>query len=179
MSPSTITPEKPAAPELPELSRQRLEKVGIDLTGAYPEHPKKVLYLQDVYKLRGEDREDREYVDPASRAYPKKKALFSAAKEVRDVTVHIGTEITGLQLEDLTNQQRDELCLLIAERGVVFFRDQFLSPQKHWNWALTLEKSRPAFTATMPMFDYYFRSPFGTQRWHTDMAYEHQPPGYT
>lgn len=31
----------------------------------------------------------------------------------------------------------------------------------------------------MPMFDYYFRNPFGTQRWHTDMAYEHQPPGYT
>lgn len=39
--------------------------------------------------------------------------------------------------------------------------------------------SRPAFTETMPMFDYYFRNPFGTQRWHTDMAYEHQPPGYT
>lgn len=77
MSPATI--DKPAAPQLPELSRQRLEAAGIDLSQAYPEHPKKVLYLQDVYKLRGED---REYIDPASRADPEKKALFSAAKEV-------------------------------------------------------------------------------------------------
>lgn len=79
MSPATIASEKPAAPELPELSRKRLEAAGIDLTQEYPEHPKKVLYLQDVYKLRGED---REYIDPASRADPEKKALFSAAKEV-------------------------------------------------------------------------------------------------
>lgn len=84
MSSSTITPEKPVAPELPELSRQRLEKAGIDLTGAYPEHPKKVLYLQDVYKLRGEDRDD---TDLASRADPAKKALFSAAKEVSNTVI--------------------------------------------------------------------------------------------
>lgn len=79
MSPATTFPEKPTAPELPERSRHRLEAAGIDLTQAYPEHPKKVLYLQDVYKLRGED---REYIDPASRADPGKKALFSAAREV-------------------------------------------------------------------------------------------------
>lgn len=84
MSPATIVPEKPAAPELPERSRQRLEAAGIDLTQAYPEHPKKVLYLQDVYKLRGED---REYIDPASRADPEKKALFSAAKEVSSTCI--------------------------------------------------------------------------------------------
>ena len=32
--------------------------------------------------------------------------------------------IVGLQLSQLTNQQKDELALLIAERVVVFFRDQ-------------------------------------------------------
>lgn len=79
MSPATIVSEKPAGPELPELSKQRLEAAGVDLTQPYPEHPKKVLYLQDVLKLRSED---REYIDPASRADPEKKALFSAAKEV-------------------------------------------------------------------------------------------------
>lgn len=36
----------------------------------------------------------------------------------------IGTEIRGLQLSALTAEQRDELALLIAERGVVVFRDQ-------------------------------------------------------
>jgi sulfonate dioxygenase len=35
-----------------------------------------------------------------------------------------GTEIHGIQLNQLTDQQKDELALLVAERGVVFFRDQ-------------------------------------------------------
>lgn len=47
-----------------------------------------------------------------------------------DLTTHIGTEIEGLQLKDLTPEQRDELALLIAERSVVFFRDQDLTPQQ-------------------------------------------------
>jgi alpha-ketoglutarate-dependent taurine dioxygenase len=36
----------------------------------------------------------------------------------------------GLQLKDLTDQQKDELALLIAERSVVFFRDQDITPQQ-------------------------------------------------
>lgn len=32
--------------------------------------------------------------------------------------------IVGLQLNQLSDQQKDELALLIAERTVVFFRDQ-------------------------------------------------------
>lgn len=35
-----------------------------------------------------------------------------------------GTELHGIQLNKLTDRQRDELALLVAERGVVFFRDQ-------------------------------------------------------
>jgi alpha-ketoglutarate-dependent taurine dioxygenase len=59
-----------------------------------------------------------------------KNALFGAATKVVNLTQHIGTEIVGLQLKDLTDQQKDELALLIAERSVVFFRDQDLSPQQ-------------------------------------------------
>lgn len=40
------------------------------------------------------------------------------------ITPVIGTEIRGLQLSQLDNLQKDELALLIAERGVVIFRDQ-------------------------------------------------------
>ena len=40
------------------------------------------------------------------------------------LTPVIGTEIRGQQLSQLNEQQRDELALLIAERGVVIFRDQ-------------------------------------------------------
>jgi len=35
-----------------------------------------------------------------------------------------------LQLKDLTDEQKDELGLLIAERSVVFFRDQDITPQQ-------------------------------------------------
>lgn len=44
--------------------------------------------------------------------------------EVSKLTPRIGTEIKGLQLSQLTTEQRNELALLIAERGVVVFRGQ-------------------------------------------------------
>jgi len=40
------------------------------------------------------------------------------------LTPRVGTEIRGLQLSSLTDAQKNELALLIAERGVVVFRDQ-------------------------------------------------------
>jgi len=111
---------------LPGPTRQRLEAAGIDLSDGYPSVPPP-LYLQDLEIIRNEP---RDFVDAGTRADPEKKALFDAAKQVIHLTNHIGTEIVGLQLKVLTDQQKDELALLIAERGVVFFRDQDLSPQK-------------------------------------------------
>lgn len=111
---------------LPEASLARLKKAGIDLSQGYPYRPARPLFLDDVYKIRGEE---WKYEDAGARADKSKSALLSAATKVTDLTVHIGTEIEGLQLKDLTDQQKDELALLIAERSVVFFRDQDLSPQ--------------------------------------------------
>lgn len=112
---------------LPEPALARLQKAGIDLSNGYPYRPSRPLYLDDVYKIRGEE---WKHDDAGARADKSKHALFSAATKVTDLTTHIGTEIEGLQLKDLTNQQRDELALLIAERSVVFFRGQDLSPQQ-------------------------------------------------
>lgn len=112
---------------LPSAARERLEKDGIDLSAGYPYRPSRPLFIDDVYNVRNYD---RPHIDPATRADPEKKALLSAAKQVIHLTRHIGTEIVGLQLKDLTDQQRDELGLLIAERSVVFFRDQEISPQQ-------------------------------------------------
>ena len=72
----------------------------------------------------------RHYVDPGARADPEKKALLSACSEVIHLTRHIGTELHGIQLAQLDDKQRDELGLLIAERSVVFFRDQDITPQQ-------------------------------------------------
>lgn len=112
---------------LPEATRARLTKAGIDLSEGYPYRPSAPLYLDDVHNIRNND---RPHVDPGSRADRSKKNLLDAASKVEDLTSHIGTVIEGIQLKDLTAEQKDELGLLIAERSVVFFRDQDISPQQ-------------------------------------------------
>jgi alpha-ketoglutarate-dependent taurine dioxygenase len=64
---------------------------------------------------------------PGSRANKDKRTL--AAFPRRDLTKHIGTEFhdASLQLSKLTDQQVQDLALLVAERGVVFFRQQDLT----------------------------------------------------
>lgn len=100
------------------------------LPEGYPYYPNKPEFVQDVQKLQSNL---REYVDPGTRADPEKKALFGAAKEVRQLSVHIGvrtnirylfnrfltclllqTEIVGLQPADMDDKQKDELALLVA-----------------------------------------------------------------
>ena len=111
---------------LPPATRARLESAGIDLS-SYPHWPQRPTDLQVASSVRAAD---REHQDPGLRADKSKKALFSAAKEVIDLSPHLGTEIVGVQLSQLSDQQRNELALLIAERTVVFFRDQdSLTPQ--------------------------------------------------
>ena len=155
MAPTAIDPvivdvvqQKKDTLNLPPESRKRLEKSGVDLSNGYPYRPAKPLYLQDVQKIRDYH---REHSDPGARADPAKRALFSAAEKVIDLTAHIGTEIVGLQLRNLTDQQKDELGLLIAERSVVFFRDQDISPQQQkalgeWYGEIEVHVSLPAPT---------------------------------
>ncbi|KAI0091130.1 TauD-domain-containing protein [Irpex rosettiformis] len=52
-------------------------------------------------------------------ADPEKKALLAAATKVQHLTPAIGTEISGIDLRQLSPAQKDELALLVAERGVV------------------------------------------------------------
>jgi len=138
MAPATIENnfEDEATPRqnklgLPEPALVRLRKAGIDLSKGYPYRPldasKAPMSLEDAQNIRSEP---WTYDDPGARADKSKSTLLSAATRVTDITTHIGTEVEGLQLKDLTDQQKDELALLIAERSVVVFRDQDLSPQK-------------------------------------------------
>jgi hypothetical protein len=90
----------------PENTLRRYEKAGIDISRTidsallirsakltsefsegYPYLPNKPEFVQDVEKLQTNL---RDYVDPGTRADPEKKALFGAAKEVRDLSIHIG-----------------------------------------------------------------------------------------
>ncbi|EMR65657.1 hypothetical protein MGN70_012785 [Eutypa lata] len=177
---------------LPEPALKRLQKAGVDLSQGYPYRPSRPLYLQDVLQIRSEE---WKHDDAGARADKSKSALLSAATKVTDLTVNIGTEIEGLQLKDLTDQQRDELALLIAERSVVFFRDQDLSPQQQLELGEYYGKPEihpqaaqvpgnlgvsviwPELWATERKAS--FRNPGGASRWHSDLVHELQPAGIT
>ncbi|EGR44816.1 uncharacterized protein TRIREDRAFT_69529 [Trichoderma reesei QM6a] len=186
-----VQPKKDTLP-IPARARERLLKAGIDLSNGYPYRPSRPLYLQDVYKIRSTD---RKHVDAGARADKSKKNLFAAASKITDLTANIGTEIEGLQLNDLTPEQRDELALLIAERSVVFFRNQDLSPQQQkelgeWYGDIEIHPQVPqvpgvaGVTVIWPDLQATerpanFRNPGGASRWHTDLVHEHQPAGIT
>ncbi|KAG0206565.1 hypothetical protein BGX33_007332 [Mortierella sp. NVP41] len=57
-------------------------------------------------------------------ADPEKKSLFASVTKRIDYTPKFGTELHGIKLSQLTGTQSEELAALIAERGVVWFRDQ-------------------------------------------------------
>ncbi|KAJ7471176.1 hypothetical protein B0H11DRAFT_2433749, partial [Mycena galericulata] len=177
----------------PANTLRRYEKAGIDISQGYPYLPNKPEFVQDVEKLQTNL---RDYVDPGTRADPEKKALFGAAKEVRNLSIHIGTEIVGLQLAELTNQQRDELALLVAERSVVFFRDQDLSPQAQKELGVYLGDGEIEIHPQVPQVpgvpgvtliwetarDPHLENSRETHRTyvgHTDLVHLAYPPGYT
>ncbi|KAJ7243445.1 hypothetical protein C8J57DRAFT_1365955 [Mycena rebaudengoi] len=200
----TITPVYPEESATfkrpPANTLRRYEKAGIDISQGYPYFPNKPEFVQDVEKLQTNL---RDYVDPATRADPEKKALFSVAKEVRNLSIHVGTELVGLQLADLTDEQRDELALLVAERSIVFLREQDLSPQKQKELGVYLGDGEIEIHPQVPQVpgvpgvtliwenareykDYYkggrgFRNayPSGSYGWHTDLVHLAYPPGYT
>ncbi|GAA5970705.1 hypothetical protein JCM21900_000972 [Sporobolomyces salmonicolor] len=187
------TPAKPnLADKLPPGTRERLEGAGINLS-AYPIWPQKPSDIKLAASVRAGS---RPHSDPGARADKSKKALFSAATKVINLSEHIGTEVVGLQLSQLTDQQKDELALLIAERTVVFFRDQDLTPAQQRDLGAYFGEVEvhpsaaqvPGLPGVSIIWDelapekksFGFRNPFGTQDWHTDCElHEKQPPGIT
>ncbi|KAI0649006.1 alpha-ketoglutarate-dependent sulfonate dioxygenase [Trametes meyenii] len=127
-------------------------------------------------------------------ADPEKKSLFAAASKVQHLTPALGTEISGIDLRQLTSAQKDELALLIAERGVVFFRDQEINIHeqlelaRHWGplhkHATTPVPREPGLEEVHVVYNDGSRRPDSSafskiELWHSDVSYELQPPGTT
>ncbi|KAF8890434.1 hypothetical protein BD779DRAFT_1622555 [Infundibulicybe gibba] len=126
-------------------------------------------------------------------ADPSKANLFSAATSVKDLTPAIGTEILGVDLRHLSSPQRDELALLIAERGVVFFRDQELNIEEQLELGRyfgplhkhpSLPTTRAGHEEVNVVYNDSSRRPdpgafARIDIWHADVTYELQPPGAT
>ncbi|EIN10030.1 alpha-ketoglutarate-dependent sulfonate dioxygenase [Punctularia strigosozonata HHB-11173 SS5] len=132
--------------------------------------------------------------DPAKRADPEKKALLSAATKVKTLTPVIGTEIEGIDLRQLTPTQKDELALLVAERGVVFLRDQEISIREQLDLARHFGPLHKHATTPIPkepgleevhvVYNDASRRPDPSafskiELWHSDVSYELQPPAQT
>jgi len=196
---------KASIPPPPPATRARFDKAGIPWQDGYPHYPPPPKFVQDVEKIRKE--RERDFTDPGTKATEAdKEALFSAAKEVRNLSHNIGTEIVGLQLKDLNPSQLNALARLISERTVVFLRDQDLSPQKQKEIGLYLGDGLIEIHPQAPQVPTVegvsiiwepayqnlaankgrtegrnFRSAnrAGTGVWHTDLVHESFPPSYT
>lgn len=59
--------------------------------------------------------------EPGSQADPAKPSLFKTGSVISNITPRVGSEITGVQISQLSHKGLDELALLAAERGVVVF----------------------------------------------------------
>ncbi len=51
--------------------------------------------------------------------------------QTQAMSAHVGTEISGFQLADATDQQIDQIKAVLADRGLVVFRDQVLTEEDH------------------------------------------------
>lgn len=131
---------------------------------------------------------EKEFTDRGIGSDFNKSALLDAASKVINLTPEIGTELVGLQLADLTPQQKDELARLVAERGVVFFRDQELDVHQQIEFGayfgdLHIHQMAgiiPDLPWVHPIHkDEKSVNGRSHQIWHSDVSYELQPPGLT
>ncbi|KAK5678313.1 hypothetical protein LTS10_009485 [Elasticomyces elasticus] len=139
-----------------------------------------------------------EHKDPGLRADPTFPNLLKDATKMSDLSPHVGTEIEGVQLSQLSPAGLDELALLAAQRGaLVFHRQDFrdigfeaqkkivshFGPLHVHGWA-----PHPAAGSAEHMIIYDHKDDLRVRRswkgrspiqWHTDQSPEVQPPGTT
>ncbi|KAK3380494.1 dioxygenase-like protein [Lasiosphaeria ovina] len=134
----------------------------------------------------------------AAKDKPNLLSPTNADLQVSKLTPVIGTEIRGLQLSQLDDRQKDELALLIAERGVVVFRGQDfkdigIDKQKAFGryfGPLHIHPVGAHVKDHLELHNIYLgpdneyrnkrrSSRLTTVGYHSDVSYEHQPPGIT
>jgi taurine dioxygenase len=104
--------------------------------------------------------------------------------QIRPVGGSVGAEMTGVDLsEPLPVQARDTIRKTLADRGVVFFRDQSLTPEQHIGLARQFgEINVNRFFAQAdgyPEIALVAKEPQHTKNigggWHTDHSYDQSP----
>jgi sulfonate dioxygenase len=143
--------------------------------------------------------EEFEYIERGKGADPELKALLGGSEtKTRKLTPNMGTEIRGLQLSSLNEQQKNELALAVAQRKVVVFRDQDFADlpiEKAKEFGAYFGRHHIHPTSGTPAghpeihlvhrgandesFEKFFSDRLSSVAWHSDVSYEKQPAGTT
>ncbi|QPG74616.1 hypothetical protein FOA43_001948 [Brettanomyces nanus] len=130
---------------------------------------------------------------------PSFDSLFKeTGAKAKKLTPKLGTEVTGIQLSKLTDRQKDDLALLVEQRGVVAFRSQDfknLSFDELKKWGRYFGPLHVHPTSGAPLGESEFHLTFrrgdkleqkrllskrlNNISFHSDVSYETQPPGIT
>lgn len=135
------------------------------------------------------------YNDKGLLGDPSFKNILANAADVFDYNPKVGTEIHSVDLANLSDAAKNDLALLIATRGVVFFRNQksfdvdaqrklgayYGNLHKHATTAVPkrgdLDDVHVVYTDENSKDQRAMFTP--TFLWHSDVTYELQPPSYT
>ncbi|PVH72612.1 TauD-domain-containing protein [Cadophora sp. DSE1049] len=139
--------------------------------------------------------EELPYSDKGLLGDPSCKNFFTNTTDIFDYNLKIGTEIHGVDLANLTDAAKNDLAMLIATRGVVFFCNQkyfdINAQRKLGSYFGTLHKHATTSVPKRGDLDdvhvVYTDEKSKDQRamfaptflWHSDVTYELQPPSYT
>lgn len=123
---------------------------------------------------------------------------FLRSANVTELTPSLGTEIRGVNLATLTSDERDQVALEVAKRGLVVFRDQqeFIDrgPDFYLEWGRHFGRLHIHPTSGHPegypelhlvyrdgnsTFNFHYDDSITSTVWHSDVSYELQPPGLT
>lgn len=138
------------------------------------------------------------FEDPALRVKDKSKPnLLTEGVTIQNIQPRMGSIVTGIQLNKLSNAAKDELALLISERKVLAFPDQDLidagpaAQHQYMEYFGKLNyqpvsgtiKGYPGFhiihrDGNKDEIIRFFEHKATSTLWHQDVSYEAQPPGY-
>ncbi|PPQ78777.1 hypothetical protein CVT25_010650 [Psilocybe cyanescens] len=204
MAPSVAEIKQDASEAIDQIQQVKQSVKTVDLLAASKAGPSYPFYAP-YYDLEEKfsPTELFDFVDPGSRADPKKPHLLNKAVTIKTVSPYLGTKIKGVQISELTKEGLDELALYAAERKVLIFRDQNfkdLTPERQIEIARHFGpiqkhptspnvKGYPEFhvvyrdrnfnRSRIPGADSDFGNRLSSTQWHSDVSYEKQPPGTT
>ncbi|CAI6096256.1 unnamed protein product [Clonostachys chloroleuca] len=188
-----ITSTSQAAPAEPLRAKLATRAKNEDGSALYPDY---LPFYDPLEKV--EDLGEFDHFDPGHRADPALPNLLATATKVTDLSPHVGTEIDGVQLSQLSPAGLDELALMAAKRGALVFRNQdfrdigferqkkivrHFGPLHIHGWA-----PHPASGSEEHMIIYDHKEDLRVRKswkgrspvqWHTDQSPEPQTPGTT